>query len=195
MGKVRIPALMAVVLVAAALTVVFGCSTKVMHDNGPLTLPGKAPVEGEPVADEGKSLVEGEGKLEPGDVTLLLPGDVPLELMLIPSGTFLMGRYADEQHSYDHENPQHPVTIAQDFYMGKYEVTKRQWQAVMGTTPWSENRRDSMLNDLDSPRGIFRLLRGGSWGAYEFECRSASLFFADPAGAGGTLGFRVARTS
>jgi eukaryotic-like serine/threonine-protein kinase len=72
-------------------------------------------------------------------------------LMLIPAGTFLMGRYADEQHSSDVEDPQHPVTLSQDFYMGKYEVTKRQWQAVMGTTPWSGLRRDHVLKDLDSP--------------------------------------------
>lgn len=150
MGKVRFPAFMAVVLVAAALSAAFGdASPKVMDDNGPLTRPGKAPVEDEPVADEGKPPIEGEGKLEPGDVTLLLPGDVPLELMLIPAGTFLMGRYKDEQNSSRDEDPQHPVTLSQDFYMGKYEVTKRQWQAVMGTTPWSGERH--VLNDLDSP--------------------------------------------
>ena len=32
------------------------------------------------------------------------------------------------------EKPVHQVTISQAFYMGKYEVTQGQWQAVMGTT-------------------------------------------------------------
>lgn len=32
------------------------------------------------------------------------------------------------------EKPVHPVTISQPFYLGKYEVTQGQWEAVMGTT-------------------------------------------------------------
>jgi len=91
---------------------------------------------------------EGEG--EPGDeLTVTLPGDVPLVLVYVPAGTFLMGRYSGEQDSYSYEDPQHSVTLTQDFYLGKYELTKRQWQAVMGTTPWSG--LSYVLNDLDSP--------------------------------------------
>ena len=33
------------------------------------------------------------------------------------------------------EKPVHQVTISQAFYMGKYEVTQGQWQAVMGNNP------------------------------------------------------------
>ena len=29
------------------------------------------------------------------------------------------------------------VTISRDFYLGKYEITKEQWQSVMATTPWA----------------------------------------------------------
>ncbi|MCK5861141.1 MAG: formylglycine-generating enzyme family protein [Candidatus Hydrogenedentes bacterium] len=82
-------------------------------------------------------------------ITILLPGDVPLVLVKIPAGTFMMGRYAGEQDSFDREDTQHSVTLNGDFYMGKYEVTKGQWQAVMGTTPWSG--QDYVLDDLDSP--------------------------------------------
>ena len=32
--------------------------------------------------------------------------------------------------------PQHEVTISKGFYLGKYEITQEQWEAVMGTTPW-----------------------------------------------------------
>jgi formylglycine-generating enzyme required for sulfatase activity len=35
------------------------------------------------------------------------------------------------------------------FWMGKYELTKRQWFAVMGTTPWAG--QDYVATDLDSP--------------------------------------------
>ena len=80
--------------------------------------------------------------------TILLPGDVPLEMVWIPGGTFLMERYPGEQNSYGREDPQHAVTVP-GFWMGKYEVTKRQWTAVMGTTPWSGRRY--VLDDPDSP--------------------------------------------
>ncbi|MCX5768852.1 MAG: formylglycine-generating enzyme family protein, partial [Candidatus Hydrogenedentes bacterium] len=80
--------------------------------------------------------------------TIMLPGDVPLAMVWIPGGTFMMGRYPGEQDSYSDEDPQHPVSVP-GFWMAKYELTKRQWQAVMGTTPWSG--QSYVLNDLDSP--------------------------------------------
>jgi len=67
--------------------------------------------------------------------TIMLPGDVPLELVWIPAGSFQMGRYEDEQDSLDIEDPQHQVTFADGFWMGKYEVTQAQWLAVMGSNP------------------------------------------------------------
>ena len=68
--------------------------------------------------------------------TVLLPGGVPLVMVKIPGGTFMMGRYPGEQDSSSSEDPQHSVTLG-GFWIGKYAVTKRQWTAVMGTTPWS----------------------------------------------------------
>ena len=68
-------------------------------------------------------------------ITILLPGDVPLELVYLPADTFLMGQYPGEQDSSSDEEPQHSVTLSQGFYMGKYEVTQAQWLAVMGSWP------------------------------------------------------------
>ena len=82
------------------------------------------------------------------EVLELLPGNVPMTLVWVPSGTFLMGRSAGETEGTDNEDPQHTVTV-QGFWMGKYEVTKGQWQAVMNTTPWSG--QTDVSNDLDSP--------------------------------------------
>ena len=81
--------------------------------------------------------------------TILLPGDVPLEMVWIPAGTFMMGCSPGEQDSNLHEDPQHQVTLTQGFWMGKYELTKGQWTAVMGTTPWSGQTH--VLNDPESP--------------------------------------------
>ena len=68
--------------------------------------------------------------------TIMLPGDVPLEMVWMPSGSFLMGSPNTEQGRDPNEGPQHTVKFASGFWMGKYELTKRQWFAVMGTTPW-----------------------------------------------------------
>ncbi len=70
--------------------------------------------------------------------TILLPGNVPLAVVWIPAGTFLMGQRANEQDAYPNkETPRHRVTLSQGFWMGRHEVTKQQWRAVMGTSPWS----------------------------------------------------------
>jgi len=66
----------------------------------------------------------------------MLPGNVALELVRIAGGTpFMMGAPAGERGSISWERPQHRVTIARDFYLGRYEVTQGQWKAVMGTNP------------------------------------------------------------
>lgn len=67
--------------------------------------------------------------------TIMLHDDVPLVMVWIPAGTFLMGRYPDEPNSVANEYPQHQVTFAQGFWMGKYELTQQQWFAVTGTWP------------------------------------------------------------
>ncbi|RJP18416.1 MAG: hypothetical protein C4527_29220, partial [Candidatus Omnitrophota bacterium] len=59
----------------------------------------------------------------------------PLEMVLIPAGTFTMGSPSSEKDRDNDEGPQHQVTISKPFYLGKYEVTQAQWQAVMGTNP------------------------------------------------------------
>ncbi len=67
--------------------------------------------------------------------TILLPGDVPLVMVRIPAGTYMRGRYSGEQGSYSSEDPQHQVTLTQDFYLGKYPLTQAPWFAVRGSWP------------------------------------------------------------
>ncbi|MBW7864363.1 MAG: SUMF1/EgtB/PvdO family nonheme iron enzyme [Candidatus Hydrogenedentes bacterium] len=62
--------------------------------------------------------------------TILLPGNLPLVMVWVPAGSFMMGRYSGELDSFDTEDPQHQVTVP-GFWMGKYEVTQAQWKAVM----------------------------------------------------------------
>jgi formylglycine-generating enzyme required for sulfatase activity len=60
-----------------------------------------------------------------------------MEMVWIEPGTFTMGSPASEPGRYADEGPQHQVTSSKGFWLGKYELTQGQWQAVTGTTPWS----------------------------------------------------------
>ena len=61
--------------------------------------------------------------------------ELNLEMMPIPSGTFLMGGTDYEEGWDDDEGPQTTVTITKPFWLGKTEVTQSQWKAVMGNNP------------------------------------------------------------
>ena len=57
-----------------------------------------------------------------------------LWLRRIPKGTFMMGSPEDELgHSSDEEL--HEVTLTQDFYIGVFEFTQKQWELVAGSNP------------------------------------------------------------
>jgi formylglycine-generating enzyme required for sulfatase activity len=53
-----------------------------------------------------------------------------MEFALIRSGQFKMGSNLE-----DEEKPVHNVTITNDFYIGKHEVTQKQWRSVMNLFP------------------------------------------------------------
>ncbi len=55
---------------------------------------------------------------------------VKIGMVLVPGGTFQMGSPADEENRKNNETL-HTVTISA-FYIGKYEVTQKQWKAVAG---------------------------------------------------------------
>ncbi len=58
-----------------------------------------------------------------------LPGQVPLEMVLVPGGSFWMGSPEDEPERQSNEGPQHKVTVS-PFLLGRYPVTQAQWKAV-----------------------------------------------------------------
>ncbi|MDR1868349.1 MAG: SUMF1/EgtB/PvdO family nonheme iron enzyme [Treponema sp.] len=59
-------------------------------------------------------------------------------LVRVEGGTFQMG----SNDGLDDESPVHTVTIT-GFYMGKYEVTQKEWTAIMGNNP-SEFKGDNL---------------------------------------------------
>ena len=56
-----------------------------------------------------------------------------IQFVWVPAGEFLMGSTSWE--SFDWERPVTRVRISRGYWLGKYEVTQDQWQAVMGSNP------------------------------------------------------------
>ncbi|MGK7942752.1 MAG: formylglycine-generating enzyme family protein [Crocosphaera sp.] len=83
---------------------------------------------------------------------------VPLDMILIPSGTFIMGSPESEKDSLDRERPQHQVTVP-IFFMGRYPITQAQWKAV-AAMPQIERELDSELSRF---KGDKRPVDNVSW--------------------------------
>ena len=128
-------------------------------------------------------------------LTLDLGNGVKLELVLIPAGEFVMGLPDSEEERDSDEGPQHRVRIAQPFYMGRYEVTQAQWEAVMGSNP-SHFKGDGRLpvenvswNDCQEfckrlSAKVGRTVRLPTEAEWEYACRAGT---GTPFHFGGTI--------
>ena len=74
------------------------------------------------------------------------------KMVVVPQGTFTMGSPASEEGREDGEGPQHQVTISNPFAVGKYEVTREQF----------ENFVDATGHDASSS-GCHTVRRDGEW--------------------------------
>lgn len=88
---------------------------------------------GDPVCVPARVVAQGSSGR--GELTFTLPGGVPITLVRVPAGTFLMGSPDGERSRSANEGPQHSVTLTRDVLVGKTEVTQAQWKAVMGSLP------------------------------------------------------------
>ncbi|RMF95596.1 MAG: hypothetical protein D6741_11515, partial [Planctomycetota bacterium] len=76
------------------------------------------------------------GDHPPRELTLDLGNGVTLELVYITPGTFIMGGENTVEGRFECvEVPKHEVTLTRGYYLGKYEVTQAQYEAVTGTNP------------------------------------------------------------
>ncbi|MTJ18381.1 MULTISPECIES: bifunctional serine/threonine-protein kinase/formylglycine-generating enzyme family protein [unclassified Dolichospermum] len=112
-----------------------------------------------------------------------LGNGVTLEMVEIPGGTFIMGSPESEAQRRSNEGPQHQVTVP-SFYMGKYELTQAQYQAIIGTNPSNfkgDNRpveRVSWNNAVEFCKKLsqktgknYRLPSEAEW---EYACRAGT---------------------
>jgi formylglycine-generating enzyme required for sulfatase activity len=96
--------------------------------------------------------------ISPAESNYVDLGKCRVLIVKIPAGTFRMGSdqviHADDSWTpcpscpprNEVERPVHLVTISEDFWMGQFDVTQKQWQNVMGNNP-SGNRAAG----LDAP--------------------------------------------
>ena len=115
--------------------------------------------------------------------TITLPGGATMEMIWCEPGSFMMGSPVTESGRFDDE-PLHRVTLTKGFWLGKYEVTQRQWQSVMGDNPSKFKDPDRPVervswNDCNafvrkvnaSLGGVARFPTEAEW---EYACRAGS---------------------
>ena len=69
------------------------------------------------------------------NISIPVKDGISIDMVRVEAGTFTMGATAEMKDRDDSEKPTHQVTLTNDYYIGKYEVTQALWQAVMGNNP------------------------------------------------------------
>ena len=69
------------------------------------------------------------------NITIPVKDGISIDMVRVEAGTFTMGATAEMKDPFEDEKPTHLVTLTNDYYIGKYEVTQALWKAVMGNNP------------------------------------------------------------
>jgi formylglycine-generating enzyme required for sulfatase activity len=99
------------------------------------------------------------------DTQTLRVGDVAFELVRIPAGRFLVGSPSGSRD----ERPAHEVTIADGFYLGRTEVTVRQFRAFAEATGYKTDAEQLGWAHTCPLPGLHPHQRGLDWRRPGFE--------------------------
>ncbi len=81
------------------------------------------------------ALFAAERTFKPGQV---VTNGIGMKLVGIPAGEFMQGVSGDQDaEAIESERPAHRVKISKPFYIGVYEVTQKEYRAVMSESPWT----------------------------------------------------------
>ena len=69
------------------------------------------------------------------NISIPVKDGISIDMVRVEAGTFTMGATPEMENPLDDEKPAHQVTLTNDYYIGKYEVTQALWKAVMGNNP------------------------------------------------------------
>lgn len=119
------------------------------------------------VTADAKGAITNRGQGEAKYFSEDLGRGVTLDMVLIPGGNFLMGSPDTEKSRFGEEGPQRNVGVPA-FYMGKFEITQAQWQAVASLPKIKIDLNPSPSNF----EGVDRPIQNVSWSeAVEFCAR------------------------
>ena len=116
-----------------------------------------------------------------------LPGGATMEMIYVEPGSFMMGSPTSEDGRGDNET-QHRVTLTKGFWLGKYEVTQKQWQSVMGDNPsefkspdrpvesvsWEDCQKFIAKVDAEARRQLGGEARLPTEAEWEYACRAGT---------------------
>ena len=81
------------------------------------------------------SSVASGASLSGNTITIPVKNGISIDMVRVEAGTFTMGATPEMEAPSSDEKPTHQVTLTNDYYIGKYEVTQALWKAVMGNNP------------------------------------------------------------
>ncbi len=68
-------------------------------------------------------------------ITIPVKDGISIEMVKVEAGSFNMGATPEMENPDDREKPVHRVTLTNNYYISKYEVTQALWKIVMGSNP------------------------------------------------------------
>ncbi|MDR1165999.1 MAG: formylglycine-generating enzyme family protein [Deltaproteobacteria bacterium] len=80
-----------------------------------------------------------DARAQPQEVT----NSIGMEFVLIQPGTFTMG-----SEEWTDASPRRQVSITKPFYLGKFPVTQKEWETVMGSNPSSFKGSDNPVETI-----------------------------------------------